>query len=247
MKNRMLALLSCFFITTLFLSACVKNARTAKDSILFLGAESYFRYLDEVAPQVFINVFDDNTEYNYKNLYNESFLATKLESQYKVDQNPFIDFENPHDKDILKEMEEISVSSKLRLYNQNNCIISMEMVFDTVFPTYSQDANYHFYERYYADTMYVVGQAGNTGRFMMYGMTDCYIEMSREDVNGSIIDGEHWEYNYTAWTIIVGDKTKAGISEFSYFECVAVDDESYYPTGSIRAFNDKDGISRFYK
>lgn len=229
------------------MSSCLKKARTDEESILFVGAESYFKYLDDVVPNVFIDVFRKNVKYDYLNLYNVSFMATQLESQYRLDQSLLIPYEDPYAKTPFMAIEEVPISSKLRLYNQNNCIISMEMVFDTLLPTIEDGISYHYYERYYADTMYVVGEVGSTGRFMMYGVTDCHVETSRVNENGYIVDGDYWDYDYTAWTIVVGDKVDNGIKDISYFECVAKDDDSYYPTGSIRAISDKDGLSKFYK
>lgn len=255
MKNKYLILLMSLFLFGVTFSSCVKDVEDESKAMVFLGSESYFRFFDEIIPDTLSTIFTKYTDsvlhYDYLNLYNVSFIATKMEGSYKVEQDPVpnIEFADPFlDRDTTLPK---NFAAKLRLSGQNNCIISMEMVFDTLVDTKVASVQYKMHESIVADTMYVVGEVGNTGRFLMYGNAENRVERGTYN-NGSYVGIDYQEYIYKSNIILVGNKTEKGISEITYFEYVA-ENEGYYiagklypEVGSIRAFRDKDRISNFY-
>ena len=236
-------------------SSCVKDIENEDEAMVFLGSESYFKFFDEIIPDTLGTIFteyaDSVLHYDYLNLYNVSFIATKMEGSYKLEQDPVpnIEFKDPFlERDTTQPK---NFSAKLRLSGQNNCIISMEMIFDTLVDTKVSTVQYKMYESIVADTMYVVGEIGNTGRFLMYGNADNVVKRGTY-YNEGFIGVDYQEYMYKSNIIMVGNKTEKGINDIVYFEYVSENENSYvgnqiYPeVGSIRAFRDKDRISNFY-
>ena len=246
MKNKWLILLLSLILTGVTFSSCVKDLDDDDKAMVFLGSESYFKFFDEVIPDTLAAVFakyTDSVSYDYLNLYNISFIATRMGGSYKVEQNPFVEFKDPFEDLRYRGMKDFS--AKLRLSGQNNCIISMEMIFDTVVDTEDPFVQYRMYESIVADTMYVVGEVGDTGRFLMYGIADNEVNRGYYD-NGVYLDNYYREYTYKSNIIMVGERTANGIRRIAYFEHICDDYGSIYPVGSIRAFGDKDDMSNFY-
>lgn len=246
MINRILRLLSFILILSVSLSSCLKEGRVENNDVLFVGEMPFFKSPAEVIDTTLINFIKQNNtgSFDYFSLYDLPFLATKVESQYRFDQQLFVNYADSSIRTPFEEFADIKMSSNLRFYDQNNNIMKMEMIFDTLLPTAVEGHKYHYYERYFADTMYVVGESGSKGRFIAYGMTDCHVERKIENADQAVVD--QWAYNYPAWTVIIGNKVGNGISGLYYYECVA-DTNSYYKKYSIRAMKDKDGLSGFYK
>lgn len=228
------------------MSSCIKEGRVDNGNVLFMGEMPLFKSPEEVIDTTLINFVKQNAGegFDYFSLYDLPFMATRLESQYRFDQVLFANYADSCIRSPFGLLEGVEMSSNLRFYNQDNNFITMEMIYDTLLPSAEDNVKYHYYERYYADTMYVVGEVGNTGRFMAYGMTDCLVERRLENLEGTTVD--EWRYTYPAWTIVTGTKASNGISGIRYYECVA-DTNSYYQKYSIRAIKDKDGFSGFYK
>lgn len=254
MKNKYLILLVSLLLLGTIVSSCVKDVEDEDKAMVFLGSESYFKFFDEIIPDTLAVLFDEYADsvlhYDYLNLYNVSFIATKMEGSYKLEQDPVpnIEFEDPF-RDTI---ESDNFAAKLRLSGQNNCIISLEMIFDTIVDTKVTSIQYKMYESIVADTMYVVGEVGDTGRFMMYGNAENVLKRGNYSEDDFTFDVSYQEYNYKSNIILVGNKTDKGISDITYFEYVSENENSYvgnhlYPeVGSIRAFRDIDRISNFY-
>lgn len=254
MKNKYLILLVSILIFGSTLISCVKDIDDEDKAIVFLGSESYFKFFDEVIPDTLANIFinytdsvkkspSDSVYYSeYLDLYNVFPIATNLGGYYKVEQDPFIEFPDPFEDRFKKERS--TFHAKLRLSGQNNCVISMDMIFDTLVETESSpEVQYKMYESVIADTMYVVGERGNTGLFLMYGTADNEVYRGYM-MNGEYLKNYYQEYKYTSKVILVGRKTEKGISDIQYFEYICDDFGSvYYPVGCIRAFGDIDDFS----
>lgn len=224
-------------------SSCLKSNET-DDTVLFVGTEQHFKFVGEVLPDDFIDIFEENVDYDYMGLYSNSFMATSLESCYRVEQEVFIEYDT-FLKNHADKSDDSTLCAKLSFFNQNNYVLQMEMIIDTVLPSINDNVKYHYYEKYSSDTLYVIGEKAKNGRFMMYGMTNCQIKRAMIDTVGAVIDNNLWEYNYPAWTIIVGEKVDDGINDISCFECVADNVGSYYPYASIRAWSDSDDFSAY--
>lgn len=241
------------FLLGVTFSSCVKDVEDEDKAMVFLGSESYFKFFDEIIPDTLATLFaeyaDSVLHYDYLNLYNVSFIATKMEGSYKIEQDPVpnIEFEDP-----FRDTTSKNFAAKLRLSGQNNCIISMEMIFDTILDTKVASMQYRMYESIVADTMYVVGEIGNTGRFLMYANAGNNVKRGNYMDGSFTFDVSYQEFNYKSNVILVGNKTDKGISDITYFEYVSENENSYagnhlYPeVGSIRAFGDIDRISNFY-
>lgn len=237
-------------------NSCVKDVEDEDKAMVFLGSESYFKFFDEVIPGALDTVFREYSDtalyYDYLNLYNVSFIATKMEGSYKLEMDPVpnIEFEDPFA--LRDSIQPENFAAKLRLSGQNNCIISMEMIFDTLVDTKVSSVQYKMYESIIADTMYVVGEVGNTGRFLMYGYADNVVKRGNYYDDDFAFDVSYQELKYKSEIILVGNKTEKGIGEIAYLECVSENNDSYignhlYPeVGAIRAFRDKDRMSNFY-
>lgn len=245
MKNKYFLLLIGLLLAVTTFTSCVKDVENEDEALVFLGAESYFKFYDEVVPAeldtVFNNYISENNRYDYLNLYNVSFIATKMDGNYEFKRNPVegIEFDDPFSR-----ASQIASAADVRLSGQNNCIISMDIFYDTIVDTETPDnIRYRNYESIVADTLYVVGEVGNTGRFLMYGYADSKIERGYVDDNGDFDMGlTYQKYEYKSVIIMVGDKVEDGIREMLYFEYITDVSEStigsYPVVGDIRAFSD---------
>lgn len=239
MINRILKLLCIFLILTAALGSCLKKGDPGSTP-LFVGEIEHLKSPEDVIDAVLLNFVEedikDNKFFKYLNLYDFPYIATQLESCYLFDQNLAVSYEDSCIRGPFDEYENVKMSTILKFFNQSGNIVSMEMLFDVdTLLTVNDTVKYHFYEKYYADTMYIVGKSRDEGYFMAYGMTDCIVRKSRETSPDIVID--EWEYNYPAWTIIVGNKVDNGIKNLRYYECVA-DTTFYYKKYSIRVMND---------
>lgn len=245
MINRMLRLFSFVLILFVSLIGCLKK-ETLDDSILFVGTESGFKKIEEVVGNPVIELFrefnNDNISYfeGYEYLsLDASYLSTQLDSHYIMNQNVVKDYEDPNVRNLVGESKDVTMVSHIKI-DQNDCYVKMEMVVDTML-SIGDGMNFRNYGRYYADTMYVVGRKGDIGHFIMYGKTHCHIERAFYNVSGEIIY-ENQPVDYTAWTIVVGNKVNNGIDRICYFESIA-DTDFHYPKYSVRAIFDKDKFS----
>lgn len=245
MKNKYFILLIGLLLAMTSFTSCVKDVENEDEALVFLGTESYFRFYDEVVPAeldtVFNNYISENNRYDYLNLYNVSFIATKMEGSYDFSRDPIegIEFADP------LRLSQIASIADVRLSGQNNCIISMDMSFDTIVGTEnSNNDRFKIHESVVADTLYVVGEVGNTGHFLMYGDADNEHVRGYANNNGEFDMSSigYQKYVYKSVIIMVGEKTNEGVRGMLYFEYVTDVIESTigeFPiVGDIRAFGD---------
>lgn len=241
MISKRLYLIIIIFIIGISLVSCSKNDQET-DYVEFLGTESYFKFTDEIIPDILIDTlihYSDSVGYNYLNLYNQPPFATKIEGEYIVNQNIFINYKDPFERN-----DNTIFSTKLSFKDQKNSILSMNMSLDTVLPTSSPYVNLVISDHCVADTLFIVGENGDTGHFMMYGIASYEVERANVIVETSeIIPASHQNYIYKSIIIIVGEKVNEGIKRIAFFDYISEVTDLEYPVGSIKAFADSDDMS----
>lgn len=247
MKNRLLSFITVFLLLSTTLCSCLKEKED--DTLVFLGSESYFKFYDEFIPdklkEYFIIHYKDSIcevpIYDYLQLENSVIAPTMEGGQYRIEPKLFHDFLRDGNNDVAK---------YIRFFNQNNSILSAEMLIDTSFISkqFSQySVKLHIKEECKVDTMFVVGDGFDNGHFMMYGNAEYNLLRRTEIISAQQSPPPFVEnYEYKTQLLIVGRKGEKGIERIAVFDHLYEDKSQTFPEGSIRAFGDENDFSPNY-
>lgn len=253
MKNRLLSFITVFLLLSTTLCSCLKEKED--DTLVFLGSESYFKFYDEFIPdklkEYFIIHYKDSLcevpIYDYLQLENSVIAPTMEGGQYRVKQRPFKKFPDPKRDDH----NGTDFPKYIRFFNQNNSILSAEMLIDTSiitkFPNYNYSVKFHIKEECKVDTMFVVGDDFDNGHFMMYGNAEYNLLRRIEFISAQqSLPPKVENYEYKTQLLIVGRKGEKGIERIAVFDHLYEDKSQTFPEGSIRAFGDENDFSPNY-